>query len=193
MALPAVGYGWETEQGPVSESSGQWLGLVRASGQKDQGGCQSSKEVRPSVASPASPCATRVHDSALPKSTWVLPVGLVFPGCTWRSHVAGFYWGSLPAAPRGPFGQVATYLHYVLIDVLGVPVHQVNLLEVNVLHDLGLEVIVVFCHHGAKLGVRAAGLRSGDPGEETEAVSPGWCPWGVQAPPSLSRQLCHIT
>ena len=40
-----------------------------------------------------------------------------------------------------------SYLHYVLVNVLGVSVHQVDLLAVDVLDNLGLQVCVFFGHH----------------------------------------------
>lgn len=45
-----------------------------------------------------------------------------------------------------PLGHRA-YLHNVLIDVLGVAVHQVYLLAVNVLDDPSFQIRVLFGHH----------------------------------------------
>lgn len=74
------------------------------------------------------------------------------------------------------------YLHNVLINVLGVAVHQVYLLAVDVLDDPGLQIRVLFGHHRA-----AAAPSGGDPSLVAGAVdspgaegpgvgSPDWCP-----------------
>lgn len=75
-----------------------------------------------------------------------------------KTEEAGRFSGKLivcGAAEPSPFqspsvvpGQAyQAYLHYVLVNVLRVSVHQVNLLAVNVLDDLGLQVCVLLGHH----------------------------------------------
>ena len=60
--------------------------------------------------------------------------------CPFQPQADTLQAGGTGAGPRA-------YLHYVLVNVLGVPVHQVDLLEVNVLDDLGLQVCVLLGHH----------------------------------------------
>lgn len=93
-----------------------------------------------------------------------------------------------------PLGHRA-YLHNVLIDVLGVSVHQVYLLAVNVLDDPCLQICVLFGHHceaGAPSGGDqnlVAGIVDSPGAERPSLGSPDWCPCRLNRP----HPACRLT
>lgn len=74
--------------------------------------------------------------------------------------------------PKSGSSEGQPYLHHVLVDVLGVPVDQVDLLGVQVLDDDPL-LAVLLCH--------GWGLCPGWPGQPREPLAPpaaaAPCPW----------------